>query len=820
MSSSSEAEADLRGPLDVTRAATAVLDAQGVVMGWSPAAEELLGYTASEVLGRRLDTLLARPEDMRWPPRRGKPRTVRSEAFEVRHRDGHILRLAMIMSVLSAGGTGPTWIIVAADLEELQRWEAHQAMLRGLVTQSPITLTIYDTDLRLAWTNAASQEELGAPVADYVGWPESKLFTEGEVLTEGYPASLERVMRRVLVTGEPVVGLHYRGRPPADRRHDYFWSCSYYRLQDARGHTLGVCEEAVDISNQYQAQQRLALLVRAGERIGTSLDVRRTAEELADVVIPVFADAVAIDLLEDVLGGEEVAAGAAPVHDRMRRAGHRARTESAAVVVGPDPGEPVHYPPTSAQARSLASGQPILEHRAEAAADAGQGGVHSRLVVPLRAGGATMGLVTFLRDRNPDPFDADERSLADELAARTAICVDNACRFSREHAAALMLQRSLLPRGLPPQTAADVSYRYLPADTQAGVGGDWFDLIPLSGTRVGLVVGDVVGHGLRAAATMGRFRTTVRALARLDLAPDELLSRLDDLVGQTAKERSALWDGEISEAEPEDEEAMGVTCLYAVYDPVSGRCTVARAGHLLPLVVDPRTGAVIYPEIPPGPPLGLGGLPFESAEFDLPEGSLIALFTNGLVQSPDGDMEAGLQRLGAIIAEHWRPLDELCEHAVASRPAGPVADDAALLLVRTRVLAGHQVAEWELTADPAVVSQARTAAVEQLGAWGLGELAFTTELVVSELVTNAIRYAGGPIHLRLIRDQTLICEVSDTGHTSPHLRRAASEDEGGRGLFLIAQMTQLWGTRYTPTGKTIWAEQPLPHQHLDLGYAA
>ncbi|MER6980000.1 SpoIIE family protein phosphatase [Streptomyces carpinensis] len=375
------------------------------------------------------------------------------------------------------------------------------------------------------------------------------------------------------------------------------------------------------------------------------------------------------------------------------------------------------------------------------------------------------------------------------------------------HATALKLQRSLLPRNLPPQTACDSASRYLPADSGSGVGGDWFDVIPLSGTRVGLVVGDVRGHGLRAAATMGRLRTGLRVLARLDLAPDEVLTRLDDLTEQTACERGAVHT--LGPTRPHADEAMEVTCLYAVYDPVSGRCSLARAGTILPVVVAPDTGAADCPELPPGPPLGVGGLPYQSVEVQLAPGSLIALFTDGLLQAAEGH-EAGLRLLAHVLADHGLPVKNLCDQAVATMLPGPVDDDATLLLTRTRMLDRSRLAQWELTADPAAVASVRTGSGKKLDDWGLDDLAFTTELIVSELVTNAIRYVGGPIQVRLIRDRTLICEVSDTGHTTPNLRHAASEDEGGRGLFIIAQMTHRWGTRYTPTGKIIWAEQTLP----------
>ncbi|MFJ9814757.1 amino acid permease [Streptomyces sp. NPDC101151] len=377
---------------------------------------------------------------------------------------------------------------------------------------------------------------------------------------------------------------------------------------------------------------------------------------------------------------------------------------------------------------------------------------------------------------------------------------------TRGHAVALKLQRSLLPRRLPRHAAVDAASRYLPADSGSGVGGDWYDVIPLSGSRVGLVVGDVLGHGVRAAATMGRLRTGVRVLARLDLSPDELLSRLDDLVEQTAHERGAGHGP--GHRRPQADEALGVTCLYVVYNPVFGMCSLARAGDPVVAVVQPHTGVVDYPELPPGPPLGVGGPPYQSTQLELPPGSLVALFTDGLLQAAD-EREGGLAQLSHVLAADRSSLEELCDRAVATLLPGAVDVDATLLVVRTRMLDRNQFAQWELPPDPAVVATIRTAVSKQLRDWGLDDLTFTSELIVSELVTNVIRYVGGPIRVRLIRDRNLICEVSDTGNTTPNLRHAASDDEGGRGLFIIAQMTHHWGTRYTPTGKTIWTEQDL-----------
>ncbi|MFH9864670.1 SpoIIE family protein phosphatase [Streptomyces lydicus] len=778
--------AEFRGPLDVTRAATAVLDAHDVVIGWSPAARQLLGYPPEEVLGRPLRTFLPAAE-VSGRAGAGRPPEASLSGIEVRtarHRDGRLLEVALTtcrLNIPESGTEGvPARIVVAAPLAEQQLWESQQSMLGGLATQSPVGLGIYDTDLRLTWGNAAFIREIGLPLKDFLGVRAEALYPGGEFVTEGYPRTLDGVMQQVLDTGEPVLDLHFVGQQPSEPGPEHVWSCSYYRLLDARGQVLGVCEDAFDITDRYRAQRRLNLLVAAGRRIGTTLDMTVTAREMTEVAVPDFASLVAVDLVEWVLAGEEPGPrdGALPTLVRVA-------TRSAGDPPDASPHDPYRlaYPPGSLPYRSLSSGGMV---RGE-----------STMVVPLRAGGAAMGLVTFTREGEPAFFDKGEIALADELVTRTAVSLDNARRFAREHTAALTLQRNLLPQHLPEQSAVDLAYRYLPSDDRAGVGGDWFDVIGLSGTRVGLVVGDVVGHGLEAAATMGRLRTTVRALAQLDLSPDELLSRLDDLVGQSA------------DAGPDDV-ATGVTCLYAVYDPVSRRCTMARAGHLPPAVVEPG-GGLSFPELPAGPPLGLGGLPFESLEIELPVGSLVALFTDGLVETRDRDVEQGLRTLGRVLTDHDRPLDELCDRALAELlPDGPGADDSALLLVRTRELGVRQVTAWELPAEPAAVGRARELATRQLREWGLEELTYTTELAVSELVTNAIRHASGPLHLRLLRDRTLLTEVSDTGHTSPHLRHAASDDEGGRGLFIVAQLVQRWGTRYTPYGKTIWTEQAFP----------
>ncbi|WP_433462231.1 SpoIIE family protein phosphatase [Spirillospora sp. CA-128828] len=683
--------------------------------------------------------------------------------------------------------------------------ELQQPFIDWAFTQSAFALAIHDRNLVVLRVNER--------LCQMFQTTEDRL--RGRRIAETFPTpqfhTLERYMRQVLETGEPVQRETYR-RVPGEAR-ERAWSVSVSPLKDERGGTQGILIGVLDVTEQYRTRQRLSLVNEASTAIGTTLNITRTAQELVDVAVPQLADLAIVDLLDSVFQGEEPLPGPLPATIALRRTAHQSVNEGVPETVI-KLGDIDHYPDSAPSARALATGEtvttgfhdpaflPSISHNPDRANSVRKHGLHSVITVPIRARGLTLGVAAFLRGRRPDPFEADDVLIAEELTARAAVCLDNARRYTREHTTALALQRSLLPRRIPETSAVQVAGRYLPASSHAGVGGDWFDVIRLSGARVALVVGDVVGHGLQASATMGRLRTAVRTLADIDLAPDELLTHLDDLVGRLAPESDA-----------EAEHDVGATCLYVVYDPASRRCSMARAGHCPPALIGPG-GGVEFLDLPACPPLGLGGLPFESVDVELPEGSTLVLYTDGLVESRGRDIDAGLERLRHALSapslSPTAPLDDICDHVLGTVLPGTPMDDAALLVARTRSLSPGHVATWDLPADPAIVADARREVGEQLGAWGLDELGFVTELVVSELVTNAIRHAEGPIRLRLIRDRTLICEVSDGSTTAPHMRRARVFDEGGRGLLLVAQLTQSWGSRQTPEGKTIWAEQALP----------
>ncbi|MFJ5972987.1 SpoIIE family protein phosphatase [Streptomyces sp. NPDC093060] len=553
------------------------------------------------------------------------------------------------------------------------------------------------------------------------------------------------------------------------------------------------------------ARGRLSFLYEAGTRIGTTLDVRRTAEELSEVAVPRMADFVTVELLDSVLRGEEPTGAVL----RMRRT---ALSESRAGHPLQPVGDLIQFvvadtPMVAALQRGKAVLVPDLhtaqDWRAqdpEGARQALEYGIHSLVTVPLRARGIVLGMVNFWRGADSARFEEEDVAVAEELVARAAVAIDNARRYSREHAMAVTLQRSLLPLDLPDQDALEIASRYLPA--RSGVGGDWFDVIPLPGFRVALTVGDVVGHGLHAAVTMARLRTAVLNFSSLDLAPDELLTRLDEMVTRL--------DTQTANADDDRAPLTGATCLYAIYDPVGGRCTVARAGHLAPAVVDEH-GTVTMPDVPLSPPLGVGGHPFEAGELALSEGSRLVLFTDGLIENRSRDIDEGLDLLRSTVAHADQTPEETCRALMETLLPETPGDDVALLVARTRLLDPSQVATWDVPSDVQAVSRVRTDVSRRLDDWGLQESAFTTELILSELLTNAIRYGTPPVRVRILLGSTLVCEVSDGSNTSPRIRRAATTDEGGRGLFLVSQFADRWGTRYAAQGKVIWAEQTLNH---------
>ncbi|MEX2969621.1 SpoIIE family protein phosphatase [Streptomyces sp. C184] len=680
------------------------------------------------------------------------------------------------------------------------------AVSRALLARQDVGLVITDSDLRVLRSNVGPGTFGGQGVAPGSLFPE---FFE----PQDAPAMTLR-LREVLDTGSVLsVELFAPASGPSERPRAL--SLTAARLEAEDGRIIGLVVELKDVSEQRRSRDRLALLHQAADRIGTLLDAHRTAQDLADLLVPPLGDFASVYLVEAVFSGNEAPELAGVGGHHLECAAVRATGPWPSGMI--TPGERLPPLPNVPHVINVLRGNAIVTNAREQIQLYGEGsplgpllippGGDSALVAPLFARGLALGSVVVWRKQNEPPFDRKDAQLLFEIASRAALSLDNARRFTREHRAAVTLQRSLLPLPSAQITAAQTAGIYRPARSTAGVGGDWFDVVPLPSLRVAFVVGDVVGHGLHAAVTMGRLRAAVRTIAPLDLPPDEVLMQLDDLVQGLAADAEAA----ASEGTDIGSDGTGATCLYAVYDPLTRRCAIAGAGHPPPALVRPH-GTADFIELDPGPPLGVGGMPFPVTEIEVEPTSTLALYTDGMVGQPHGDIGTGMERLKSALTHECRPECNLPEEAdrLVKQLSDPAPeDDVTLLLARTRTVLDENTATWEFPRDPKIVPAARSVTSGQLGAWGLEDLTFTTELVVSELVTNAIRYAVGPVRLRLTRDRILVCEVSDGSNTQPRLCRARSTDEGGRGLFLVAQLTTRWGCRYGPRGKTIWTEQPL-----------
>ncbi|MEU4117982.1 SpoIIE family protein phosphatase [Kitasatospora sp. NPDC028055] len=555
------------------------------------------------------------------------------------------------------------------------------------------------------------------------------------------------------------------------------------------------------LDEAWAAQQRLGLLNEASNRIGTTLDLHRTARELVEVVIPRFADFVTVDLRDAVLGGEEPGPVPrdGPVLMRAVAVGESAPDGSmtaAADQVGATSQSAEVYAQSLRSRRSILVSEVTEQElrRIVASPDRVEpglaAGVHSYLMVPLVARGLVLGGAEFVRTHNPAPFGPADRSLAEELAARTALAIDNGRLYRRERDTALTLQRSLLPQEIHRTLGLELAYRYLPSSVVSEVGGDWFDVVPLSSGRVALIVGDVMGHGIRAAATMGQLRTVARTLITLELNPVRVLHRLDEAT-------AALGEGQFA------------TCVCVIYDPADRSCTAACAGHLPPVVADTEGNAHLL-ELPPGAPLGVGGVPFESVEFTLPEQAILTLYTDGLVERRGHDLDEGLELLCRTVADRRRSLEQTCDVVLTRLTGSTPEDDIAVIMAQVRPAGADRIAALPLTGDHAMVAHSRRFTRETLTAWGLASLADWAELLTSELITNALVHAGSPVQLRMFCDRVLTVEVADRESETPRIRRAHNEDEGGRGIHLVNELAYRWGSRRTGDGKVVWFELELP----------
>ncbi|MCX5266999.1 SpoIIE family protein phosphatase [Streptomyces sp. NBC_00199] len=813
---------------DYIKVASFSIGPDGLVDQWSLRAEQIFGIPADRAVG--MDPIDAFID----PDLRERGQRKMAEILDGREWTGVVpfrmpdpapgggrgeqgLAEVYVMPTRSLDGEKAA-VCIVVDVRTLRSIETDLAASQSIFGQSPFGFLLIDPDLRVRRANQRFASVFGGTPDDHRGKGVHDYLLRSEA------DRVSATLRRVLQTGDSITDMHVTGFVPGsdERRH---WSINLYRVHSGSGRPIGVAWLGTDITARRAAareaaaaRRNLALLNDAGARIGNSLDLETTARELLDVVVPGFCDLATVDLYQGLLAGDETPPGLADGSAELRRVAF-----SSAVSDAPFPGSgpPVavgavhHFPFNSPCADALRTARPQTVPGDEG------GLVQGTIAVPMVAHDTVVGLAQFSRTKGSEPFGDRDRDLAVELAARAAVCIDNARLYRREHERALILQRSLLPPGDPVASGLDIACRYLPGNVSTGrpseVGGDWFDVIELPGHRTALVVGDVMGRGLRAAVAMGELRTAVRTLALLDLEPAEVLSALDEIA------RGLGTPGGVQQAtraarrprEADLSEVYLATCVYAVYDSVTRRCTFANAGHLPPVLVEPGEPALML-DVPPGMPLGVGGEPFEEVEVELPEGALLALYTDGLVESRDHPLDEGLNAFVGALTDPSAPLEDVCDHVLSTLDSHHGEDDIALLMARVQGLPADSVGDWTLPREPRSVGRAREHARGRLLAWGLEPLVDTTELLVSELVTNALRYGEGEIRLRLLLDRTLVCEVWDAGLVQPRRRRARDTDEGGRGLQLVGLLAAAWGSRRTPRGKTVWFELPLPDGETGL----
>lgn len=806
--------------LDTLRVAVVMLDTSGRVLLWSPLAEEMLGWAGEHIVGRRVGGLFDLGETtgggarrMAAVPEPGKAERILADLLRtgrwdgilsLRHRDGHSVQVEARASLLVDGDGRPFVLASVAETSRLRTLEHDLAALDALYDSSPLGVAVFDTELRYVRVNEALARMNGLSAAKHIG------RTVGEIVDDpGMAGELTTLQRAVLATGRPVIDLMMLAPRGLGHR-----SISYHRLEDRVGRVLGISATVMDVTERKEAadkveraRSRLALLNDVGARIGGLLDVRRGAEELARALVPRFSDYSGVILHAAVADGGELPTVQYSESTPMRQLGVGAIRQGPEVDRMIQLGAVISFTRKSIFGTVLATGQPqLVENDEQLLATTFPGdpkvratmelGIHSLLVLPLRARGVVLGLLVVSRADGREPFDRDDLALAMELADRAGSGLDNARLYVREREGALMLQRSLLPQTVPQPPGVEVAFRYVPGSSGTEVGGDWFDVIPLAGGRVAFVVGDVMGHGLGAAATMGRLRTAVRTLAGLDMPPHELLRRVNDLGDDLAQGQAEGWMA---------------TVVYAVYDPATRHCTLAKAGHLPPVLVYPGTGCgATLLEMPSGAPLGVGGVEFESEELDVPDGTVLVLYTDGLVEARGEDITDGLDRLAAVLCRPFSSLEDACDDLLATMVPGREPDDVALLMARLGGLPEGSTASWTFPAEPSAVRRARRHVRETLADWHLESLTDVTVLLVSELVTNSLRYAHGPIGVRMVRGASLLVEVSDPLPDPPLERVATEEDEGGRGLQLVARASRRWGTRHGRLGKTVWFELAMP----------
>jgi GAF domain-containing protein/anti-sigma regulatory factor (Ser/Thr protein kinase) len=779
-----------------------VVDGNGVVVQWSRLAEKLVGCTAQEVVGRPVAHLVtqiaagARGDE--GPSGAGVllpgPGGHAIGDLRVRpmlRRDG-----AVEWAVFQAARGGAT--IADVQATAAQAWFAH----------APAGLFVLDTELRIVSADLATQIMGGGPGERMLG----RRLTDVYRLDD--PSQIEAMLREVLDSGVPVPPERVVRMSLRDVPGRAWWAWySAFRLQDARGAVLGVAAVLADAGEIEKKRAHLRFFSELRARVGRTLDVAATCQDVVDALVPRAADIAVLEVVDSIVRGEDPPLAPLGRGVPLCRAAFRSSAGEPQIQAHPlGDVRPLPFPGpfaqvlTDLQPRVLDLGPdlPWLSADPACAEAIRASGARALLVVPLALRGTVFGLLSLYRTEHAGSFDDMEVDLVLELATETALSIDRARLYTREHTIAAVVQRGLLPARRCSQTGMETAHAQVFGD--AG-GGGWCDSFTVAGGRTALVVGEISGQGIQAAAAMAAMRTVVRSLARLDLEPDELLARLNDTAILLANERAAL-----PPSDPSHWETLTASCVYAIYDPLARTCTYARAQHPPPAIVSRDGTAVEVPDVPAGPLLGTSdGAPFTAATVKLAVGSVLALYTPSILPAAASGDPGDQRPLRRILADAGRPLQDLCDDVVYSLGDGPRSGDAVLVLARTRVFPPGQTGTWQFGPHPEAAGRARAQVRRKLAAWKVAEeAAQATELIVSELVTNAIRYGASPMWLRIVKDFNISCEVHDGSSVAPRLRHPGTLDEFGRGLYIVGRLVQAWGTRYTPDGKTIWTEQALP----------
>lgn len=767
--------------------AVVVVDVQGAVSHWSTGAARLFGHTREQALGGSAAELMPVTGafgDIGWD---AGMRGAGSYATTGRAR--------------SAGADGPEGDVL---------WWAYP-----LVGPGPERLLVLATgSTALHSAEAAESERVMPALALHTDFPGSAELAARlpEILPSMSPQESSRIVSQVLELGYPVLEISRQQRVPVTPDWGVPRRVERRPRRPADAPAAGSAAPAVgdpEADLEYAAvRERLEFLNEVSGRIGTSLDLTTTIHEVSAAVVPRFTDVAGTYLREQVIAGEGFPDGPPDTTTMWHRVALEHNDEPGRWDDVVPVGESMPFPAHTPFFQCMTSGEPVLVPRiSEEMGNAIASQFEKRdirplithrsmLVVPLKARNVVLGFMILLRHRERAEFNDMDRVTGAELAARAGLVLDNARMYTYQENVADTLQDSMLPRIEPRMAGCDTATRYLPGTRLGRVGGDWFDTIQLPGSRTALVVGDVMGHGLNSAAMMGQLRTAVQTMAGLDLEPAQLLRSLDDLAQRLGENYLA-------------------TCLYAVYDPVDSTLSLANAGHIPPVLVRAADGTSELLELPTGAPIGVGGVAFETAAFPVAPGDRLVMCTDGLVEVRGQDIGTGLAALCESAAHPAASMDAACDTIIrtlaAATDQGGRKDDVALLMARLNGIPAEDTALWRLPPEPRAAGRARRLVREQLTAWGLGAESDTAELLVSEIVTNAVRHTRSRrIELRLVRTEGLLCEVSDDDHELPQLLHTPGLRSSGRGLRVVSRLSRRWGTSRTARGKTVWFEQALP----------